>query len=228
MIQGQLDYILPPLIVVIVGLALVVVVFSWAPATRSRSLFVGVLAGLMIWGLAVLGMRLSRNPDNALAWNQWTPVAIYIMFLFFYLFSREYTRVRGRRGFLVACWAILVFAVVGAPLGLFVESLRVESYGYAPVPGALAMPLGIAGLVVFLAAVATLIRRYLVSRSDDERSRLLYLVLGASFSLVGALLDIASNLPPIGIWRTLYSASCAASRYWNTSSSISRKWLVEY
>ncbi len=203
MIPSQLDYALPPLIVVMVGIALIVVVFSWAPATKSRSLFVGVLAGLIIWGLAVLGMRLSRDPDNALAWNQWTPVAIYVMFLFFYLFSREYTRVRGLRGFLVACWAILLFAIIGAPLGLFVESLRVESYGYAPVPGALAMPLGVAGLTVFLAAVVTLIRRYRISRSDDERSRLLYLVLGASFSLVGALLDIASNLPPVGIWANL-------------------------
>jgi len=200
---NQATYVLPPLIVVFVGLALMAVVLSWAPATRSRSYFVGMLAGLVFWGLFVLGMRLSEDPVAALSWNRWTPVTVYLMFLFFYLFAREYTHVRGQGRFLVACYLILALSLVAAPLGLLVAGLRVEPYGYAPVLGVLALPLGAAGLVVFVAAVSTLVRRYRVTSSEEERNRLLYLISAAFFPLVGALLDISTNLPPTGIWGNL-------------------------
>ena len=203
-------YAMPPLIVIIVGVALVTVVVAFAPQARSRSLFVGVLASLILWGLAVLGMRLSGEPRTALAWNRWTPVAIYLMFLFFYLFAREYTRARGERRFLVACYTVLAFAILAAPMGFLVKDLRVEPYGYAPVPGVLAIPLGAVGLVVFSAAIRTLVHRYRMTTSDEERTRLLYLIAAACFPFVGALLDIASNLPPVGIWANLvFCATCS-------------------
>jgi signal transduction histidine kinase len=196
-------YALPPLIVVLVGLALVAVVFSWAPATRSRSYFVGTLAGLIFWGLFVLGMRLSDTPGAALNWNRWTPVTVYLMFLFFYLFARDYTHMRGHGRFVMACFLVLALSLVAAPLGLLVEDIRIEPYGYAPELGVLAVPLGAAGLVVFAAAVSTLVRRYRVSTSEEERTRLAYLIAASFFPLIGALLDISTNLPPVGIWGNL-------------------------
>jgi signal transduction histidine kinase len=209
---NQATYVLPPLIVVLVGLALVAVVFSWAPATRSRSYFVGMLAGLIFWGLFVLGMRLSDTPETALSWNRWTPVTVYLMFLFFYLFSREYTHLRGQGRFVLSCFGVLAAALIAAPLGLLIEDLRVEPYGYAPVLGALAVPLGAAGLVVFVAALSTLIRRYRVSTSEEERNRLAYLIAASCFPLVGALLDISTNLPPVGIWGNLvFCVACSVA-----------------
>ena len=192
-------YAVPPMVVIIVGLALMMVIFAWAPATKSRSLFAGVLGGLVLWGIFVLGMRVSEDARAALAWNHWTPVAIYVMFLAFYMFVREYTRSRGDGRFLVAGFVVLALSIIAAPMGLLVQDLRVESYGYAPVAGVLAVPLGVAGFVVFAVAVWTLIRRYRATTSEEERNRLLYLIVAAFFPLVGALLDITTNLPPLGI-----------------------------
>ena len=206
----QAGYVLPPLIVIIVGLALTGVVFAWAPATRSRSLFLGVLAGLVIWGCAVLGMRLSDDPVTALAWNRWTPVAVYVMFLFFYLFVREYTRTRGESRLVLAFYVVLALSIVAAPLGFLVKDLRVEPYGYAPVTGILAVPLAVTGFVAFCAAIRTLVRRYRVTTSEEERNRLLYLMVAACLSVVGALLDITSNLPPLGIWANVLFCGISA------------------
>jgi signal transduction histidine kinase len=83
------------------------------------------------------------------------------------------------------------------------KGLRVEDYGYAPVPGVLAVPAGAAGVIVLLAGVRTLLRRYRVTSSHEEKTRLLYLAVAAFFPLAGALLDIATNLPPAGIWASL-------------------------
>jgi len=151
----------------------------------------------------VLGMRLSAEPSAALRWNQWTPVAIYMMFLFFFRFSREYTNSHDGSRLLPAAYVGLLILAVAAPAGLLLESLRIEDYGYAPVAGPLAVPAGAAGIILLLAGVRTLARRYRVSSSDEERTRLLYVVVAAILPLVGALLDIATNLPPMGIWTSL-------------------------
>jgi signal transduction histidine kinase len=196
-------YVLPPAVTIAVGVALIAIVLSFAPASRSRTFFVSMLGGLVLWGVAVLGMRLSTEPSTALRWNQWTPVAIYIMFLFFFRFSREYTHAHDGSRLLTAAYVGLLVLAVAAPAGLLMESLRIEDYGYAPVAGPLAMPAGAAGIILLLAGVRTLVRRYRVSSSDEEKTRLLYVVVAAVLPLVGALLDIATNLPPMGIWTSL-------------------------
>ena len=196
-------YAVPPLVVVVVGLALAVVVLTWAPASKSRTLFLGVLSGLVLWGVVVLGMRLSDDPQAALAWNRWTPVAIYVMFLHFYLFAREYTRTTGENQFRIAFIVVLVLSAFAAPLGLLVRDLRVESYGYAPVAGSLALPLSAAGLIVFFGAIRLLVRRYRATTSEEEKNRLLYLIVATSFPVAGALADVSTNLPPLGILSNL-------------------------
>jgi signal transduction histidine kinase len=196
-------YALPPAVTIAVGLALVAVVLSFAPASRSRTSFVGMLGGLILWGIAVLGMRLSPDPSIALQWNRWTPVALYILFLFYFRFAREYTNTHDGNKVLIAGWVGLLVLIVAAPAGLLMEGLRIEDYGYAPVAGPLAVPAGASGIILLLAGAVTLRRRYRVSSSDEEKTRLLYLIVAAILPLVGALLDVGTNLPPVGIWTSL-------------------------
>lgn len=199
----QVAYVLPPAVAIAVALALVAVVFTFAPASRSRNLFAGMLGSLIMWGIAVLGMRLSSEPTEALLWNRWTPVALYILFLFFLRFAREYTNTHDGNRFLIAGYIGLLVLLVAAPAGLLMEGLRIEDYGYAPVAGPLAVPAGAAGVLLLLAGAITLGRRYRVSSSEEEKTRLLYLTVAAILPLVGALLDVATNLPPVGIWTSL-------------------------
>ncbi len=200
---GSFAYALPPAIAIAVGLTIIVIVTRWAPPSRSRRAFMLMVAGLVTWAVTILGMRLSTNLSMALAWDRGAAAAIMFMFLGFYHFSLEYAGpFRQRRALTVAYAAVAAFAIA-SPFGLLVEDLRIAEYGYAPVPGILAIPASGTALALLLAGVYVLLRRYRITSSYEEKNRLLYLVVGASLPLIGTLIDIFTNLPPVGIWTNI-------------------------
>jgi len=200
---GSLTYALPPAIAVAIGIAIISLVLKWAPPSRTRGAFLVMVAGLVLWGAVILGMRMSTSPETALKWDQWVGVAVLLLYLGFYHFSLEYVNVLGPRRALVAGYVSLVFFAVAAPAGLLVEDIRVEDYGYAPVPGPLAMVASAIGTALLLAGTFALFRSYRATSSYEERNRLLYIMVGAAFPLLGAALDLFSNLPPVGIWTSI-------------------------
>ncbi|MFW6103395.1 MAG: histidine kinase N-terminal 7TM domain-containing protein, partial [Chloroflexota bacterium] len=200
---GSFEYALPPAIAVAVGLSIIVIVAKWAPRSPSRQAFMLMVAGLVIWAVTILGMRLSTDLSVALVWNRGAAAAIMLMFLGFYHFSLEYAGpFRQRRVLTVAYIAVAVFAMA-SPFGLLVDDLRIAEYGYAPVPGFLAIPASGTALALLLAGVYVLLRRYRMTSSYEEKNRLLYLMAGASLPLIGTLIDIFTNLPPVGIWTSI-------------------------
>ncbi|MCK5213439.1 MAG: hypothetical protein KAQ74_05885, partial [Dehalococcoidia bacterium] len=200
---GSLLYVTPPAIAAVIGLAIIAVVMKWAPPSPSRRPFILMVAGLVAWGVTIFGMRISTDIAVALIWDQWAAPSIVVLFLGFYHFSLEYTNTSGQRRALAIGYALLVVFLISTPAGLIVEGLRVEDYGYAPISGVLAMPAVATSVVLLLAGVRTLVRRYGTSSSYDERNRLLYLIAGASLSALGSILDIVTNLPPLGIWTNI-------------------------
>ena len=200
---GSLSYISPPAIAVVIGLAIIAIVMKWAPPSPSRRPFILMVSGLVLWGATIFGMRISTDIAVALAWDQWAAPAIIVIFLGFYHFSLEYTNTSGQRRALAVAYAMVVIFAAGTPWGLLIQGLRVEDYGYAPISGVLAVPAMAASLVLLLAGVQTFVRRYRISTSYEERNRLMYLIAGASFPLIGTILDIVTNLPPVGIWTSI-------------------------
>ena len=200
---GSLPYVAPPAVAAIIGLVLIATVMKWAPPSHSRRLFIVMVSGLVIWGVAIFGMRMSADLARALIWDQWAAVAILVMFLGFYHFSLTYTHTPGQRRPLTVGYALVGLFAVGTPLGILVEDLRVEDYGYAPVSGLLAVPAMLLALALLFAGVRTLAQRYRKTSSSEERNRLLYLFAGAFLTLVGTILDIVTNLPPVGIWANI-------------------------
>ena len=200
---GTLAYVMPPAVAVVFGLAIVAIVMTWAPPSRSRRLFVLMVAGLIAWGIAIFGMRTSTDIAVALIWDQWSAPSIVVMFLGFYHFSLVYTNTSGQRRALTIGYALLFIFLLGTPAGLIVEGVRVEDYGYAPISGVLAMPAVATSIGLLLAGIRTLIRRYRTSKSYEERSRLLHLIGGAGLPTIGLALDILTNLPPVGIWTNI-------------------------
>ena len=200
---GSFGYALPPAIAIAVGLTIIGIVTRWAPPSRSRQAFMLMIAGLVIWAVTILGMRLSTDLSIALVWDRGAAAAIMFMFLGFYHFSLEYAGpFRQQRVLTTAYVAVAAFAIA-SPFGLLVEDLRIAEYGYAPVPGVLAIPASGTALALLLAGVYVLLRRYRVTSSYEEKNRLLYLIVGASLPLVGTLIDIFTNLPPVGIWTNI-------------------------
>lgn len=197
---GSFSYAFPPAMAIVAGAIIIVVVLKWAPRSPSRRPFVLMVAGLVGWGAAILGMRLSTDVGTALAWDRWAGVGVLLLFLGFYHFSLNYVGAFGRRRLLKAAYGLLAIFVIATPTGLMVRSVRLEDYGYAPVPGLLAVPASATAVALLFAGVFTLIRRYRTSSSYEEKNRLLHLMVGASLAFVGPLLDLFTNLPPVGIW----------------------------
>ena len=145
---GTLPYALPPAVAIVAGVVIIAMVFWWAPRSPSRRPFVLMVAGLVGWGAAILGMRLSTTLGTALAWDRWAGVGVMLLFLGFYHFSLNYVGAFGRRRFLTVAYILLAVFVIATPAGLMVESIRLEDYGYAPVPGVLALPASVIAITL--------------------------------------------------------------------------------
>ncbi|MBN1152524.1 MAG: GAF domain-containing protein [Dehalococcoidia bacterium] len=207
---GSLPYAFPPAVAAASGLMIIAIVMRWAPPSPSRRMFIVMVSGLVLWGATILGMRLSTHVPTALVWDRWAAVAIMVMFLGFYHFSLLYTHTSGRRWVLALAYAVVAVILAASPAGALIEDLRIEEYGYAPVSGFLAVPAMFTALGLLLGGVSILVRRYRSSTSLEERTRLLYLIAGASLPLVGTILDIVSNLPPVGIWTNILFCAVSA------------------
>jgi len=198
------SYLLSPLITSGVGFGLIWLVWRVGPRKRfSIRLFIGLLLTVALWGLLLFGMRSSPDPQRALLWDRGMPVVGLITIVVFYHFTRTYTSNHGQRSILVASYVGLAVVIALSPTELVIERMRVEYYGYAPVIGPAAYAILMAYPLVGTAAVHNLAKRYRASRSYEERNRLLYLIAGVAFLIVGTFLDALSNLPPVALWSNL-------------------------
>jgi len=151
-------------------------------------------------------MRSSPNLHLALLWDRALPASTTLMFVLFYHFTIVYTNKGRHRKFVVFSYLFLFTVVALSPTNLLIESMRLENYGYAPNVGIAAQVIFLAYPLLIIGATYNLIERYRVSRSPVDRNRLLYLVIGTSFLLLGTFLDAFSNLPPVAIWTNLLFA----------------------
>jgi two-component system NtrC family sensor kinase len=202
-------YLAPPLLALVTSLILAAIVWRWAPKTSSRWLFCCLLLSVGLWGFLLFGMRASPDIYRALAWDRALSVAGFATFLLYYHFTITYTKTKRQSGILLVSYLLLAVVAGLSPTGLVIERMRLEHYGYAPVPGPLLIPLFGVGLLFMGGGIYNLLRRYKVSTSYDERNRVLYVVIAMLFPLSGALLDSFSNLPPAAVWGNLiFSIIC--------------------
>jgi len=202
------SYLVPPIVASVASFVLAAVV--WYGSRRksfSNQLFTGILLTVGVWGLLLFAMRASPDVQRAVLWDRALPVATLATFLLFYHFTLAYTDNRGKRGILLTFYLILAATAAISPTELLIERMRLEGYGYAPVIGPASYPLLMGYVFLMVAGMYNLIRRYKVSRSYEERNRLIYLAIAVLFPLVGIFLDALSNLPPVFIWTNL--AFCA-------------------
>ncbi len=197
------SYLLPPLIAAAVPLALIAVVCRWTRRRFADLLFCGMLLSVSVWALFIFGMRSSPDVESALRWDRPLVVLAYSTYLLYYHFTLAHTDHRGQRLLLVGAYVLLLVMIGLTPTGLLIAGMRSETYGYAPVPGPLAIPLGVTGPLMMWIGAYNLFRRYRASPSDEERNRLLYLLLAIAFPLAGAFVDGFTDLPPVGIWSNL-------------------------
>ncbi|MEE9315584.1 MAG: PAS domain S-box protein, partial [bacterium] len=200
---SEASYLLPPLVTFVVILILFSIVLRGTRRSLTKWLFCILLLSLGLWGLLLFSMRASPDIYHALPWDRAVAVTFYFSFVLYYHFTLAYTKNSGQRRILYVAYLLQIFFIALAPTNLIIERMRVASYGYAPVIGPLAIPLSLGSIFLMIGGGYNLIRRYIVSPSQEERTRLAYLVIATVFPLTGALLDALSDLPPMGIWGVL-------------------------
>ena len=203
------SYLVPPLVGVVVTLALLIMALLWSRRDFSTYLFCGVLGSMILINLIIFGMRSSPDVDHALLWHRALSVPSLAMFVFYYHFTLVYTNNRGQRYILWAYYLLLALVACLSPTGLIVKGMHVEAYGYTPIIGLGSYTLLATGPLLLFAAAYDLMKRYRAPASREERWRLIYLIIAVIFPLTGAVLDGFTSLPPATIWGNLiFSIIC--------------------
>ncbi len=165
--------------------------------------FAYFLVAMAIWGLTIFGMRSSPDLTSAFHWEKAVLVAIVFTSILFYHFCVRFTGSRANPWILRVFYGLGIVVSVFAVLGKVATEMQQKFYGYAPVLGPVfPVYFGLAYIAV-VAAILVLVGAYRQSRSDDEKNRLLYMIFGASASIIGGITDtlpaMGVNIYPLGI-----------------------------
>ncbi len=198
------SYLLPPLVVASVIIALMILVWKKGRRDFNSQLFITFLVMLGMWAVFTFAMRSSDDIHQALPWEKALVVAAVSAFAVYYHFTLAYTNIRTKRWTIPALYSsMLALAILLTTTDLAIQGMRLADYGYAPVIGPLG-PLFFAPAVLFVIGGAyNLLKRYKASTLYEERNRLIYLMVATLFPIIGAGLDAFSDLPPVAIWSNL-------------------------
>ncbi|MFC2056221.1 histidine kinase N-terminal 7TM domain-containing protein [Chloroflexota bacterium] len=224
-------YLVPPLIALIVNLVLIFLVWRSGKRSFSNQLFIFCLFTMAIWSFILLGMRASPDLHQALLWERALPATTLASFVFFYHFSIVYGNVPKNRRFLPLVYFYLIVIVAISPTRFVIESMRLESYGYAPNVGFVTYPTFLGYIFLMAGAAYNLLKTYQASISNEERNRLVYLITGVVFVLIGITLDAFSNLPPVAVWTNMLFciiSSIAIAKYHLLNVSLVAKTSLVY
>ena len=198
-------YLIQPLVLVAVSVALIILILSRTKRNLDSRILCGFLLTAALWGALVFAVRTRPDTHSALIWERGLPAVSYFTFLLYYHFTLVYTNTRSSRQkrVLYAAYTVLVVVVVISPTDLLIRDMHPQYYGYAPIVGSAAMVLSVSGFLFMAGGAYNLLKRYRTSHSYEERNRILYLLIGVPFPLLGAALDAFTGLPPVAIWGNL-------------------------
>ncbi|MDP3064485.1 MAG: ATP-binding protein [Chloroflexota bacterium] len=199
-------YIVLPFLVFIICVFLAALVLNSNWRSHTNRVFAIFLVAMALWGLTIFGMRSSPSPsesDLAYQWEKWVFGAIVATSILFFHFTLLFTRTRFNR------WVVRALYVMGAMVwglslgGVVVTGMQEKFYGHAPVLGPAFPVYLIVAYVPIVSALVVLARGFRRSRSNDERNRLAYVLLGALASFIGGTTDflpaLGLNIYPLGI-----------------------------
>ena len=143
-----------------------------------------------LWGMAVFFMRSNPDVGGALFWQKLVIVPSFASAIFFYNFTVAYTGFKTKRWILPATYILLILVAIFSRTTLLIKDIYIDSSGYYMfIPGSLLIPLSVIGFALVLMGLSNFIRCYRNSDSYLERNRVIYIILGTIFSLLGTTLD---------------------------------------
>lgn len=188
----------------------------------SNRVFACVASAVAVWNFGVLGLRWTDDPSEALAWERFLHLGVIPSPVLFYHYVLLFLDVRSRRHLLAIGYALCGVFLIAIPTPQFMAGVRPTYWGFAPITG----PLYGAFFVYFQAytvvGLVLLIRTYRSLQSSFRRNRTLLVIVGASVSFVGGLVDFSRFV--FG-WEWLYPAGIPTSALFALALGVA---LVRY
>jgi diguanylate cyclase (GGDEF)-like protein len=212
----SLSYLLPPLIASVFAGALLTAVLIKGHRSTASGTFSLIVFLTMLLGIFVFLMRASPDVEPALSWDRVGVATGFILFLSYYYFSLAVTRAKISKAFLLTSCLAVILVIALSPTSIFVQTMRVESYGYAPILAPGGYVLTVFSLLFIGMAFRQLVKSYRASRDYEERNRLLYIAIALALPVVGIFVEIAPTIYPVVIFGNIafcVLASVAIIRY---------------
>lgn len=213
-------YIVLPMLVFGLSLLLAALVLRSDWRSFTNRIFACFLVAMSLWGLTIFGMRSSPNLTLAWQWEKWALVVIPLVSVLFYHFVLRFTGSRSNPWLLRSFYTLEVLSGALALAGLVAEGMQRKFYGYAPIPGPAFFLYLVVVYVPTLAGLNLLVAAYRRTRSPAQKNRLIYLGIGATFSLIGGATDF---LPALGL--TIYPMGIVANIFFGLLTTVA---MVRY
>ena len=189
--------IISPLVLALFCLILIFLVLWNSYRNTANRIFCLFLLSMALWGFGTYGMRSSPSLALALPWEKFMLVMISLTSLFFYYFVLLYTGTKFKKSIIVFPSLYIILVISLTPTDLILAGMQIDAYvNNAPVWGPLFLMWIVPVYLLVSLACIRLYQFYKVSESYEVRNRSVYIMIGASFCLIGGILDV---LPILGL-----------------------------
>jgi len=171
---------------------------------RAHRIFTLYLVTMALWQVAYFMVSISQSPERALFWYRVVVAVVSGQFIVYFAFTRALLHLKGMDLMVRAwplVWALTIFlGVVSHGSAIFTAVHRDASTGlFVPTFGPW-MPLYAAPNYLYLGvAVFNLIRESRQTRSELQRSRIQYLLVGIVVVVIGVVVNFVPRLQPYPI-----------------------------
>jgi PAS domain S-box-containing protein len=197
-------------IVAILAYLVLVISVIQSKAERSvRALFVIYVSGMLFWQFGSLWVSLAVTAKGALLWYNLMVAGTGTVNVLFYPFAKAFTKSPRGRALTIAAYACCALMFAAGILGLTWREVVIGRGGYwVPVyNSSWLLIIGPIWYFFYGCGIVVLLRSYFREKSPVQRNRILYVLVGAAFVVVG----ISTNLTalrdfPVDITFNLLSA----------------------
>jgi signal transduction histidine kinase len=191
-----------PLYGVISGVALTLLVIFQRRRSRLHRPFLTFLVAMTVWSFTVYNMRES-SLDQAFKWEMAVFASLPIVAVSFYHSVLLLSYSVKSTAWIIVSYGFALLAILLTPTGLIIGDTKSMWYGNGFIPGSLFYPYMILLFGFISLGIYELIRAYRYSSSTIEKSRYLYVTIGAFIFLLGLVSDVLASLDlkiyPLGI-----------------------------
>jgi signal transduction histidine kinase len=191
-----------PLYGVISGVALTLLIILQRRRSRLHGPFLMFLVAMTLWSFCVYNMRES-SIDQAFGWEKAIFITLPIVAISFYHSVLLLSHSIKSNVWLITAYGLAILAISLVPPGLIISDTKLMWYGNGYIPGLLYYPYMILLFGFISLGIYELIRAYRYSSSTIEKSRYLYVTIGAFIFLLGLVSDVLASeglkIYPLGI-----------------------------